>query len=131
MCVCVCVCVCVTELHKCFSFCCFCCFCYTGATKEDPPLSVKLRCSPMLRASNRLAHTHIKHRLAHTYTSNIGQKGWHTHVKHIGWHTHVKQVKHRLVYGSTHTHTTHRKVFCFSLLFVFLYLHAELTLLVC
>ena len=44
-CVCVCVCVCVfmTELHKCFSFCCFCCFCYTGATKEDPPLSVKLR----------------------------------------------------------------------------------------
>ena len=41
--VCVCVCVCMTELHKCFSFCCFCCFCYTGATKEDPPLSVKLR----------------------------------------------------------------------------------------
>ena len=48
LCVCVCVCVCVTEHHKyvCYySFCCFCCFCYTGATKEDPPLSVKARTS--------------------------------------------------------------------------------------
>ena len=60
----VCVSVCITELHKCFSFCCFCCFCYTGATKEDPPLSVTLRraflYSQLLHIATAVGHSELR-----------------------------------------------------------------------